>query len=570
MSDSLHVSQEYGTDSDVDDPKYTVTKHTLPTLPNEEAFQNQPSSHQEMLLNSVQNKINCLRNDNELKLKNQREIENENNLLRNELLTIQRQIESKDKRIAEHENLMQTSLNKLKLVDEINSGLKKEKAQLLLKIAELEKEINNQKLKEQQNESNAKSTQFYLEHINELENQISQNENKFIKKFQEKEQSLKKEFMTEITGLRKELDEAISQNEKLKFEISNYKINITTLTDKIEEKEMEYKSLINKKEKEVSRLTEKITENERAMNEKDSIIQTKLANSETQISSLKEENNSITNELNAKNDTIYELETKIGKLVHEIKLLSSEIEENKDATSNKDNLIEQLKSQIETQKKEILEKDNELELINQEKAKVVEEARAEINEIVSKKNDLELENTELKEYIEVAKEKLLKNCEFIRNEYSACQKSLFKERSKNENLEKKYRGIIRQLREKEKHVVEENKSLRDLVKERDIEKEQIEYHYQNELKNLSLYNNISMTHQPAGNSMMLLGNTNINSSTNNILPNENINNSWYMQGGNPNIYRFEDPKEESQKKTLEDFKQLLNKIDEKLDLPVSK
>ncbi len=72
----------------------------------------------------------------------------------------------------------------------------------------------------------------------------------------------------------------------------------------------------------------------------------------------------------------------------------------------------------------------------------------------------------------------------------------------------------------------------NLLNVKDREKEQMEYYYQSEIKNMSLINNT-------------IYNTN-------------------------NSIRNEIESEDEQKIALEEFKRLLNKIDEKLDIPIKK
>jgi hypothetical protein len=102
-----------------------------------------------------------------------------------------------------------------------------------------------------------------------------------------------------------------------------------------------------------------------------------------------------------------------------------------------------------------------------------------------------------------------------------------------------------------------------------MEKEQMEFHYQSELKNMSLYNNMNMNNN---NTSIMMNQSqqqinphfNMNNTSNAVFSNTNyaINNSVNVN----NTYRFDDIKDDEQKRTLEDFKRLLNKMDEKLDL----
>ena len=52
---------------------------------------------------------------------------------------------------------------------------------------------------------------------------------------------------------------------------------------------------------------------------------------------------------------------------------------------------------------------------------------------------------------------------------------------KNKNLEKKYKNLLKQMKYKER-IFEENKSLRDIISEKELEKSQMELNYQNEMQ----------------------------------------------------------------------------------------
>ena len=56
---------------------------------------------------------------------------------------------------------------------------------------------------------------------------------------------------------------------------------------------------------------------------------------------------------------------------------------------------------------------------------------------------------------------------------------------KNKNLEKKYKNLLKQMKSKER-IFEENKSLRDIISKKELEKSQMELNYQNEMQNMSL------------------------------------------------------------------------------------
>ena len=135
-------------------------------------------------------------------------------------------------------------------------------------------------------------------------------------------------------------------------------------------------------------------------------------------------------------------------------------------------------------------------------------------------------------------------------------------------MEKKYKGMIKQIKKKEKGIIKENNQLKELINNQDNN---------NQLQNLALYNNSigdnnqlnrTMYNLPVNNNI-LNDNSNsmiIDSNQNNLL-NNNLNfatnkkiNDFQM------ISKIEDPNDGHQKKTLDEFKDLLRKIDEKLEI----
>jgi hypothetical protein len=137
--------------------------------------------------------------------------------------------------------------------------------------------------------------------------------------------------------------------------------------------------------------------------------------------------------------------------------------------------------------------------------------------------------------------------------------------------------------------------LKEIINNQDLQKTQLDLNRQNQMQNLSLYNTVmgqrnyinqindnNITNQ----SIYNYGNVNHT----NLINNEEIQESWggngmdyknnlnmnynYNYNYNNNITNtnntnssYIDPKEAGQKKTLNEYKKLLNKIDEKLDMP---
>ena len=132
--------------------------------------------------------------------------------------------------------------------------------------------------------------------------------------------------------------------------------------------------------------------------------------------------------------------------------------------------------------------------------------------------------------------------------------------------------MIKQIKSKEKGIIKENSQLKEILNNQDNS---------NKLQNLALYKNVigidnnnnnqlnrTMFNIPVNNNIlndnnnsMVIDSNNQRNLLNNTLnfANKRINNYQMMP-------KIEDPNDDNQKKTLEEFKELLKKIDEKLDI----
>ena len=112
------------------------------------------------------------------------------------------------------------------------------------------------------------------------------------------------------------------------------------------------------------------------------------------------------------------------------------------------------------------------------------------------------------------------------------------------------------MKNKEKFFQSENQNLKHKIKEIEAEKNQIEVQNKYNLNSSMMLNNNTMFNLPAVQSNMLNNSFTYNTNNNNLAF---MNQTANFQTFN---YKYDDNDE---KKTLEDFKKLLAKIDEKLD-----
>ena len=131
--------------------------------------------------------------------------------------------------------------------------------------------------------------------------------------------------------------------------------------------------------------------------------------------------------------------------------------------------------------------------------------------------------------------------------------------------------MIKQIKWKEKRIIKENSQLKEMLNNQDNA---------NKLQNLALYKNAvgvdnnnqlynTMFNIPVNNNILNDNNNSIVIDSNNQ---RNILNNTLHLANNQRINNFkmmpkiEDPNYDNQKKTLEEFKDLLKRIDEKLDI----
>jgi chromosome segregation ATPase len=575
-------ASNYLTDSDIDDPKYQPNAlHHSSSLRNQAQSIPPNINRQIQDMQKLNDKIRHMKTFQEANDKNIRDLQSENNVLKTEIIKLKETLSAKEALINEFQFYVEKSNDKFKQFEEKNELLLQEKQDLINKLSEYESEIKVNKNLNEELSSHERNIVMLKEHISEMENQLIQKESLLTKKFSEREDEIKNELLNEINKLTKQNEDLRTENEKYKYDISMMKINVDNLNSLIDDKDSDYQSTLNKKEKEIKRLTEEINDNKSKYKNIEDLMHKKDSIADNEIAKLQEAKESLLEELTQKRDKEYDLESQVKDLMHLQESLTLENQENKITLSNKDVIIEQLKSQIDELHKDITNKENEIELIEQDKQKTYQEYNNHLNATIKEKNEIENENNSLRQDLISANETIKGLHDFIRDKHTTMQQTLYKETMKNDNLQKKYKSVIKQLKIKEKNLYDENKSLKSLLNEKDLEKEQIEYRYQNELKNMSLYNNVNNNNN---NTSIMMNQSqqqlqynhnqfnNMNNTSTNVFTNTNyaVNNSVHVMNYNNNInntYKFDETKDDEQKRTLEEFKRLLNKMDEKLDLP---
>jgi chromosome segregation ATPase len=583
-------------DSDIDDPKYR---------PNSDLFLNHGGNgiiYDEKINNNyipnnfntfsnhinktnlnfmkLNNPLNCFKfhnydninfnQDNLCQNKSVFELQTENNLLKNELYKKAQIIKNKDEIISEFQSLITTFKTKFDQYEAKNHQLKQQ-------IIILEKQLNSKNNDIILN-SNKKDTNidinnniFYKQQIKELETDYDSKIKKLNEKFKEKENLLKKEKNEEFLRVSKNLEEKKFENEKLKSKISNYKIEINTLKSQIENNDYEKNSIMDQKDKENSKLKEKITEKDKEITEIENDYREKISKLEEQINLIKEENNNLLNEINENQDKENEYETEILNLKNNNDIINNELNQINIALQNKDVVIDQLKQQIEELNNLLIQSEEDLKNFEENKQQEFAEYSNQIELLIQEKNILQTQNIELTDNLSLANENLKKFNDLLSDKYSNIETELMKQANRNDNLEKKYKGALKQLKNKQNILNQENSQLKEIINNNNLNKEQIDINNQNKIQNLSLYNKVTGNKNEISQindniiNMNVSSNNYINNDSQDINNNMNFNNNLNYTYNYTNT-SYVDPKEVGQKRTLNEFKMLLNRIDEKLDM----
>ena len=567
------------TDSDIDDPKYipsTFQKNNLNSnsiLKTETQFQspiNDTNFQTFSPLNSNNNNFDSKNLNLRITEQNQiiKNLQTENSMLKHSLEELQEDLNVKNKIICEFQSLVKMSQDKFNKYERANSDLKREIENLKKEIELKENEVNDAINLSNRQEKIIKNTEIYKENMNIIQNDLSNKEKELIQNFQSREFKIRNSFMNENNKLNVKLDEFRIENERLKFDISNLKLQIDNLKSQLEEKDFEHDSEIKKLEKENKRLNDKLNECEKKIPELESTLQNKSIDYETLISNLKLDNSNLLNELNVYKEKLVEAQGQILNQNHDIEILTIESNQNKINLSNKDAIIEQLKKQIEELGNEINDKENDLKFHLENKQNEQFDYTQKLNDIMKEKAKLESEKAELTNNLTIATEELRKMKNFI-------NQNAFQENLRKEELENQYKSIINKMKMNEKKLHNENLCLKNTINEKDCKIHNMSVNFQNNLFSKTTLNSpkrtidnydFSQITSPIKINNSLNINKNIqernytfNSVNNNNIQSRNVNAI--------NIKKFEDPNEENQLKTLEEFKKLLEKIDEKLDRP---
>ena len=161
--------------------------------------------------------------ENNFRSKNIIDLENENELLKQDLLKKSETIRAKDELISEFQNIYKDLKIKFEQYESKNAQQKQQ-----IKFLESQIESNkNQLLSQTQSnnlskpEMNERTISLFKQQINDIESEYNNKIKKLTEKFKDKENKINQEHIEETSKLNKAIESMRVENSKLKSEISN-------------------------------------------------------------------------------------------------------------------------------------------------------------------------------------------------------------------------------------------------------------------------------------------------------------------------------------------------------------
>ena len=194
------------------------------------------------------------------------EIINQNHCLCDNLRKMQETINFNDQLISEYKSVIKLSKDKITKLSNQILELKKVNDVLRQNNITFQNNLNEEKL-------STKNKIQMLKNPKVKENNIKKyydDDDEYLEKeinleigYKQKEKELKNEFANEIDNLTKKADELKVENDRLKYELADKNIEIEKLNSQIENEQFNNSSIINKQERDIQKLKDKVSEYEK-------------------------------------------------------------------------------------------------------------------------------------------------------------------------------------------------------------------------------------------------------------------------------------------------------------------
>jgi hypothetical protein len=205
--------------------------------------------------------------------------------------------------------------------------------------------------------------------------------------------------------------------------------------------------------------------------------------------------------------------------------------------------------------KALEQRDVDMQNYDIEKQNLINDYNNQIEEITNEQNLIEAENEEFRDYLKLAIDNMNQLNEQTEEKYNALLEELGLQSNENEMMQKKYKDMLKKAKKKQSNLTKKNEELKKKAYMPDIN-----FGMNNQL-NRTMFN---LQPQNQINSFYFDNNNNFMKNEN-IINNSNFGNNYFTMYNNIQNIDDNNDNDMKQKQTLNDFKNLLRKMDEKLN-----
>ena len=392
--------------------------------------------------------------------KNYLELESELNAIRAENMRLKEAVANKNIIISEYVKGFEASSNKFQIFNDKNSNLK---------------------LKNDEYENKLKMLPSLLKKSNDLNNKLSNYENKIDEM---KEEHIKKEELFKVKYDNKErnqnitikhyeyeIDQIKNEIERVKTELENSKKLNEDLTEKDYDKGTDYDKKANDKLRENDRLANTISELKETINENNLNYENENKNSRQIIEKLQDDINNLNQDLKSRDDQIILLNEAVIEFDNAMKSSENELKSRETIINNLNEEKERLQKQLNDKQMDFVEYQNSAQ-------QIIDILHKKLLNLDREKNNLFNDHSSDDNQISILQEQL--------NQYELHSKS---NKDECDKLDKQYNDLVKAFEIKDKEFRDKVLQFKLLSQKRNNEKEILKAKYEKKIQSLTINNN---------------------------------------------------------------------------------
>ena len=284
-----------------------------------------------------------------------------------------------------------------------------------------------------------------------------------------RQEELKNDFNQDLSILNKNLEHIKLDNEKLRFELKNFKTNYDDIETLIHNKEIEFHRIVEHKDTEYNSLLNTLREVQHGMQDLEVNFNSKIAEFVNKIKNFEENEIKLINKLKNNEKILNETENEFKNYKQIFENCQKTLIELNHQIKLKDEIIEKLKSQYN----EVLNELNENNLFykNSENINLKEHNRLIENftELAYQKDTLAAERHDFIKKNELLFKKNKDLAEILDSKYKRVDNEISKERAGRDITEKTNRDLIKILKENEEKYINDINKMMNYIKNKEKE-----------------------------------------------------------------------------------------------------